>query len=98
MAAAPSGASARSDEPGDGVVPLLDRPVRGLVGDRTAKELEKLDVRTVGDLLLHVPRRYAKPGELTDMRSLTVGEDVTVMARVAGSRRAGRSAGPRCCT
>lgn len=83
MATAPSGASAPSDEPGDGVVPVLDRPVRGLVGDRTAKELEKLEVRTVGDLLLHLPRRYATPGELTDMRSLTVGEDVTVMARVA---------------
>jgi ATP-dependent DNA helicase RecG len=83
MAAAPSGTSARSDEPGDGVVPLLDRPVRVLVGDRTAKELEKLEVRTVGDLLLHLPRRYVQPGELTDMRSLTVGEDVTVMARVS---------------
>ncbi|WP_225754875.1 ATP-dependent DNA helicase RecG [Actinotalea sp. Marseille-Q4924] len=69
--------------------PLLDRPARGLVGDRTAKELEKLDVHTVGDLLLHLPRRYALPGELTDMRSLTVGEDVTVMARVSAvaSRR-----------
>ncbi|MBC7290538.1 MAG: ATP-dependent DNA helicase RecG [Actinotalea sp.] len=65
-------------------VPLLDRPVRRLVGDRTAKELEKLGVRTVEDALLHLPRRYVVPGELTDMRSLTVGEDVTVMARVAG--------------
>jgi ATP-dependent DNA helicase RecG len=64
-------------------VPLLDRPARRLVGDRTATELEKLGLRTVGDVLLHLPRRYALPGELTDMRSLSAGEDVTVMARVA---------------
>lgn len=71
----------------DGTVdalPLLDRPVGRLVGDRTAKELEKLEVRTVGDLLLHLPRRYEKAGELTDMRSLVPGEDVTVTAKVAG--------------
>ena len=71
----------------DGTVdalPLLERPVGRLVGDRTAKELEKLEVHTVGDLLLHLPRRYEKAGELTDMRSLVPGEDVTVMAKIAG--------------
>nr|BFF11723.1 ATP-dependent DNA helicase RecG [Microbacterium flavescens] len=46
-------------------------------------------MRTVGDLLSHYPRRYAKRGELTPISSLPVGEPVTIVAEVrrANERR-----------
>ena len=66
-----------------GVVAKLDEPLRNVIGDRTAKVLANgLDLHTVGDLLHHYPRRYAKRGELTDLAGLFDGEDVTVMAEV----------------
>ncbi|HLZ36420.1 MAG TPA: ATP-dependent DNA helicase RecG [Mycobacteriales bacterium] len=62
---------------------LLDRPLRGVVGLRTAKVLAaQLDLHTVRDLLHHYPRRYVQRGELTDLAHLTVGEHVTVQAEV----------------
>ncbi|HVF06298.1 MAG TPA: ATP-dependent DNA helicase RecG [Frankiaceae bacterium] len=61
----------------------LDTPLKGIVGDRTAKVLDQaLDLRTVADLLHHYPRRYAERGRLTDLASLHVGDHVTVMAEV----------------
>ncbi len=68
----------------------LAEPLRAVLGDRTAKVLAKaLEVRTVGDLLRHYPRRYAERGELTDLADLQFDEHVTVMAEVASltSRR-----------
>ncbi len=64
---------------------LLDEPVAGHVGAATAKALAGLDIRTVGDLLWHLPRRYVKRGELTDIAALRPGEHVTVLARVESS-------------
>jgi len=62
----------------------LQTPLARLVGDRTAKPLEsKLGLRTAEDLLRHYPRRYTNRGELTDLASLHVGEEVTVLAKVA---------------
>ena len=62
----------------------MDAKLEEVVGDKTATVLEKaLGLRTVGDLLRHYPRRYAERGELTDLRDLTPGEDVTVVAKVA---------------
>ncbi|MGH8869868.1 MAG: ATP-dependent DNA helicase RecG [Actinomycetes bacterium] len=67
----------------------VDEPLRALVGDRTAKVLaDGLDLRTVGDLLRHYPRRYAERGELTDLSALRVDEHVTVMAEVERVREA----------
>ncbi|WP_030164385.1 ATP-dependent DNA helicase RecG [Spirillospora albida] len=61
----------------------LDEPLRKVLGDKTAKVLDKgLDLRTVGDLLHHYPRRYAHRGELTPLSGLQDGEHVTVMAEV----------------
>ena len=61
----------------------LDTPLKGLLGDKTAKALAThLDLHTVGDLLYHFPRRYDERGEHTDIRSLEVGEQVTVMGQV----------------
>src|SRR6202042_1350914 len=59
-------------------------PLRLVIGDKAAKKLDTaLGLRTVGDLLAHDPRRYARHGELTSLAGLTEGEHVTVMAEVA---------------
>ena len=73
----------------EGLDPLGGR-LRDLVGDRTAKVLDRgLGLHTVGDLLGHLPRRYAERGELTDLSSLRVDDEVTVVADVmdVSSRR-----------
>ncbi|HVE73738.1 MAG TPA: ATP-dependent DNA helicase RecG [Mycobacteriales bacterium] len=54
-----------------------------LIAAKLAKPLaDDLGIRTVGDLLRHYPRRYAKRGELTAFSELAVGEHVTVVAEV----------------
>ncbi|ROT32703.1 ATP-dependent DNA helicase RecG [Micromonospora sp. HM5-17] len=61
----------------------LATPLRRLVGDKTAKALAThLDLHTAGDLLYHFPRRYDERGQHTDIRSLVVGEQVTVLGQV----------------
>ncbi|MDP4014919.1 MAG: ATP-dependent DNA helicase RecG [Candidatus Nanopelagicales bacterium] len=56
-----------------------------VVGGRTAKALsESFGMKTVADLLDHIPRRYVRRGELTDLDSLRVDEHVTVMAQIDG--------------
>jgi ATP-dependent DNA helicase RecG len=60
-----------------------------VVGGATAKALASIDVRTAGELLDHLPRRYGEHGELSDIGSLQVGEQATVLAEVSevSSRR-----------
>jgi ATP-dependent DNA helicase RecG len=61
----------------------LESRLDGAVGGKTATALERaFGMRTVGDLLAHYPRRYARRGELTPIRSLPVGESVTIVADV----------------
>ena len=61
---------------------LQDR-LTSVVGGRTADALRKgLGLTTVEDLLRHYPRRYAERGELTDLSTLMVGEQATVLAEV----------------
>ncbi|MGZ4595204.1 MAG: ATP-dependent DNA helicase RecG, partial [Actinomycetes bacterium] len=61
----------------------MDTPLKKLVGDKTAKALAShLDLHTAGDLVYHFPRRYDERGEHTDIRSLEVGEQVTVLGQV----------------
>ena len=78
----------------------LHAPLGPVLGDRTAKEFAALRIATVGDLLRHIPRRYLSGTELTDLATLTEGELVAVVARVADIRRhdghaqAGRRARP----
>ncbi|MGJ6981192.1 ATP-dependent DNA helicase RecG [Aestuariimicrobium soli] len=61
----------------------LNQPVAKLLGEKTAKSFAPLKVRTVGDLLRHVPRRYLLGTENSDLRNLPVGEEVAIIAEVA---------------
>ncbi|MFI6760661.1 ATP-dependent DNA helicase RecG [Micromonospora sp. NPDC050417] len=72
-------------EPRDGTTEPLtaETPLRIPLGEKTAKALAShLDLHTVGDLLYHFPRRYDERGEHTDIRSLEIGEQVTVLGQV----------------
>ncbi|MFY1633350.1 ATP-dependent DNA helicase RecG [Solwaraspora sp. WMMB335] len=61
----------------------MDTPLAANLGGKTAKAMaDQLGLHTVGDLLYHFPRRYDQRGEHTDIRSLTVGEQVTVLGQV----------------
>jgi ATP-dependent DNA helicase RecG len=61
----------------------LDDRLQAAVGGKSAKALEdSLGLRTVGDLVYYFPRRYDERGEHTDIGSLQVDEDVTVLAQV----------------
>ena len=61
----------------------VDTPLDKVLGAKTAKALAShLELDTVGDLLYHFPRRYDERGEHTDIHSLAVGEQVTVLAQV----------------
>ena len=64
----------------------LHLPAAEVLGARTAKDLQKLRIHTVGDLLRHLPRRYLSGTGLTDLATLTEGEHVAVMARVSSTR------------
>lgn len=65
----------------------LYAPLGTVLGERTAKEFAALRIATVGDLLRHIPRHYLSGTELTDLATLTEGELVAVVARVAEIRR-----------
>ncbi|KAA9110791.1 ATP-dependent DNA helicase RecG [Microbacterium rhizomatis] len=68
----------------------LDSRLDGAVGGKTATALQRaFGMKTVGDLLAHYPRRYARRGELTPISSLPLGEPVTIVAEIrrANERR-----------
>ena len=61
----------------------FQRPLDRVLGKAAAAKLERaFGMQTLGDLVWHLPRRYAKRGELTDLASLAPGEHVTVVAKV----------------
>ncbi|MDO5746420.1 MAG: ATP-dependent DNA helicase RecG [Actinomycetaceae bacterium] len=65
---------------------FLNTPLERLIGKRNARKLERLHLKTARDLLYHFPRRFDKWGQLTPMRNLVEGADVTVMAQVVDTR------------
>ena len=68
-------------------MPTLDSPLVDAVGMRTAKEFDKaFGMRTVRDLLTHYPRRLAERGELTELSSLRIDDEVTVVAQVQSAQ------------
>jgi ATP-dependent DNA helicase RecG len=77
-------------------VPTLDSKLADTVGGRTAKALEKaFGMQTVRDLLAHYPRRMAERGELTELSSLRIDEDATVVADVRSTTIKRSNRGPR---
>lgn len=61
----------------------LDTSLAEVVGAQTAAKFQRaFGMETVGDLLNHYPRRYARRGELTPIASLPLGEQVTIVAEV----------------
>lgn len=78
----------------------VDASLGGEVGGKTAAALEAaFGMRTVRDLLSHYPRRYVDPAGVSDLGTLTVGEEITVLAEVISSTvldsKSGRTAGKR---
>ncbi|MDP2497017.1 MAG: ATP-dependent DNA helicase RecG [Candidatus Palauibacterales bacterium] len=62
----------------------LYRPIQYLkgVGPSRSEKFARLDVRTGGDLLYHVPHRYEDATTLTPISSLHPGDEATVVGRV----------------
>ena len=57
------------------------------LGVKAAASLKRaFGMKSVGDLLAHYPRRYAKPGEFTTVSGLPIGEPVTIVAQVLSVR------------
>ncbi len=74
----------------------LDTKLVNILGDKTAKPLTTaFEMKTVGDLLRHYPRRYAELGKLTDLSELVVGQHVTIMARIDSVKNHSFGAGGR---
>jgi ATP-dependent DNA helicase RecG len=70
-----------------------DSPLTKLLQKPDAAQLARTKgLHSVGDLFEFVPRRYVRPGQLTDLSSVHVGEDVLVVAEVrSASTRAMRN-------
>src|SRR5437867_5074644 len=62
----------------------LERPVASLlgVGARRAVQLARLDIRTIGDLLLHTPNRYEDRRTVRRIAELQMGEPAVVRGRI----------------
>lgn len=62
----------------------LDAPITVLkgVGPETAKDYERLEIRTLRDLLLYFPRRYDNYSKMKTINRLEYGEECTLIATV----------------
>jgi len=60
----------------------LELPVTALpgIGDDSATLLERIEIRTVGDLLWHLPRTYADFSKFTPLKSVRADQEQTVEA------------------
>ncbi len=58
-----------------------------VAGKSSAKIEKAFGFSTVGDLLRHYPRRYVEKGALSELDRLTLGEHITVIARVISSKQ-----------
>ncbi|MCI7551537.1 MAG: ATP-dependent DNA helicase RecG [Actinomycetaceae bacterium] len=64
---------------------IMDHPLERYIGKRSANKLAKLGLRTVSELIFHVPFRLAERGALMPIEAITEGEAVTVVAQVIAS-------------
>src|SRR6266576_3924736 len=55
------------------------------VGPKRAEALQRLGIRTAGDLLYHVPHRYLDATTVTPLARVTVGQDMTCVGRVVST-------------
>jgi ATP-dependent DNA helicase RecG len=61
----------------------MHTPLARILGQKTAAAMaDQLTLHTVGDLLRHYPRRYARRGEMTSLVDVQEGDRVTVLAQV----------------
>ena len=70
------------------------RYIKG-IGETRAKALEKLGVRTLGDLIALYPRRWEDRSQFCPVRELEDGQTVCVKAMIAQEPRSARIAGGR---
>ena len=72
----------------------LELPVTALpgIGDDSARLLERIEIRTIGDLLWHLPRTYADWSKFTPLKSVRAEQEQTVEAILGriGQRRTAR--------
>jgi ATP-dependent DNA helicase RecG len=70
------------------VTRLADQPITRLkgVGPALAEKLERLGIRHVGDLLLHLPHRYEDRSRIVPLNGLVAGRPVLVEGRILESR------------
>ncbi len=66
----------------------LDSPVSDvqMVGPAYQRRLKKLEINTVGDLLLHAPHRYEDFSQTSEIATTQPGETVTVKASIIDSK------------
>ncbi len=62
----------------------LETKLSNVIGK--AEPFEPLKISTVGDLMMHLPRRYMDGTELSDLGLLTEGEEVAVVAEVLDTK------------
>jgi ATP-dependent DNA helicase RecG len=65
----------------------LNSPVKFLkgVGPKRAEALQRLGIRTAGDLLYHVPHRYLDATTVTPLARANVGQEATCVGRVVST-------------
>ena len=65
----------------------LNAPVKFLkgVGPKRAEALQRLGIRTAGDLLFHVPHRYLDATTVTPLARAAVNQEVTCVGRVVST-------------
>lgn len=64
----------------------MQTPLKSALGDRISGQLKRaFGYTTVGQLIWHLPRRYALRGILTPISELPLGEPVTLVAEVVRS-------------
>ena len=65
----------------------LNAPVKFLkgVGPKRAEALQRLGIRTAGDLLYHVPHRYLDATTVTPLARAAVNQEVTCVGRVVST-------------
>jgi ATP-dependent DNA helicase RecG len=65
----------------------LNSPVKFLkgVGPKRAEALQRLGIRTAGDLLYHAPHRYLDATTVTPLARATINQEVTCVGRVVST-------------